>query len=450
MRFSHHPDLETGVQTIARVLFVMAAAITLVLFPAGGRRAPGPPTDRVRSNRVAGLHGGQPRLALARFTAATGTPDLDRTASMLGDVLRADLEFEDVFDLLPVAQTPDGGQAPAADGTVSGRLRQEDGELHLEILIHAAQGGDLVFGREFVGAETNARRIAHVAADEIIMTQAGIHGLAHSRLAFVSDRSGSFYEPTGSRRRVKEIFVADYDGANDAQVTSDGDLDLTPSWSPDRGAIAYTCYRRGYQDIFVTRLEARRQDSPTGGRGKNWLPAWSPDGTRIAFTSNRDGNEAIYVMNADGSGLRRLTTHWAIDTSPAWSPTGEEIAFTSNRTGSPQIWVMDADGSRQRELTSEKYCDRPSWSPGPVNEIAYVSRTKTGFDIKVIDPATGDARQLTFGPENESPVFSPNGRHIAFTSTRSGTQQIWTMTRDGTDLRQVTHVGNNSMASWSR
>jgi TolB protein len=57
---------------------------------------------------------------------------------------------------------------------------------------------------------------------------------------------------------------------------------------------------------------------------------------------------------------------------------------------------------------------------------------------------------LTFGRQNESPAFSPNGRHIAFTSTRSGTQQIWTMTRTGTGLRQVTRDGNNSMPAWSR
>ena len=112
---------------------------------------------------------------------------------------------------------------------------------------------------------------------------------------------------------------------------------------------------------------------------------------------------------------------------------------------------MDADGSNPQPLTSERYCDRPSWSPGPVDEIAYVSQTQTGFDIKVIDTATrprspADVRR----GQNESPAFSPNGRHIAFTSTRSGSQQIWTMTRMGTDLRQVTRAGNNSMPAWSR
>jgi TolB protein len=425
-----------------------AAVITLVLLPSAGRRGPVELPDHDTHVTVAGPEGAAPRLAFAPFTAVSRAPALDQTAAALRGVLEADLSFEGVFEVLdgPVQ----GSHAPAADGMVSGVLELDGGFIHLEVRIRSLRGGRLAFAREYVGPEPSARLIAHVAADEILADQAGVRGLAHSRLAFVSDRAGGYTEPTGSRRRVKEIFVADYDGANDSRVTSDGELDLTPSWSPDRLAVAYTCYRRGYQDIFITRLGPRRQDTPTGGRGRNWLPAWSPDGTRIAFTSDREGSEDIYVIKADGSDLRRLTSHWAIDTSPAWSPDGTEIAFTSNRTGRPQIWVMRADGSGQRALTSDRYCDRPSWSPGPADEIAYASLTKTGFDIMVIDRQTGSVRQLTSGGQNESPSFSPNGRHIAFTSVRSGSQQIWTMTRTGTDLRQVTHVGNNSMAAWSQ
>jgi TolB protein len=433
----------------APVLIATAVVVTLVLSPGVQR-----PEKVIRSERplrvvIHASQGGLPRLVRTPFTTDIGSPELERLATILGDVLWSDLEYEDVFDLLP-DQVTSGGPAPPADGVVSGRVRLENGELHLELRIRETTGRQVAFAREYVGREAIARRIAHVAADEVLRDQAGIQGLAHSRLAFVSDRVGGFNEPTGSRRRIKEIFVADYDGAQDARVTTDGDLDLTPSWSPDGRALAYTSYRRGSQDIFVTDLDTRRQSSPTGGRGQNSLPAWSPDGKQIAFTSTRDGNSEIYVMNADGTDARRLTTNWAIDTSPAWSPDGKQLAFTSNRTGSPQIWVMRADGTDQRALTAEKYCDRPTWSPGPIDEIAYVSQTRTGFDIEVIDTATRRVRQLTFGPENESPTFSPNGRHIAFTSRRTGTQQIWTMTRTGTGLRQVTRIGNNSMASWSR
>ena len=65
--------------------------------------------------------------------------------------------------------------------------------------------------------------------------------------------------------------------------------------------------------------------------------------------------------------------------------------------------------------------------------------------------ATLQVRQLTFGEgSNESPAFAPNGRHIAFSSTRAGKRQIYTIARTGKDLRQITKTGNNEMPDWSK
>ena len=195
-------------------------------------------------------------------------------------------------------------------------------------------------------------------------------------------------------------------------------------------------------------------DTPAGGteRVHNWLPSFSPDGTQLAFNSNRDGNIDIYIMNVDGTGTRRLTNHPGIDTSPTWSPLGHQIAFTSDRSGSPQIYVVDIDGTGLRRITFESYCDRPTWSPAPYNEIAYASRTGPGFDIKVVDLATNEVRQLTFGQgSNESPSYSPNGRHLVFSSSRgNGDKQIYLIGRDGRGLKKLTSRGNNEMPSWSR
>ena len=87
----------------------------------------------------------------------------------------------------------------------------------------------------------------------------------------------------------------------------------------------------------------------------------------------------------------------------------------------------------------------------PFNEIAYASRSGPGFDIKVLDLSTGQTKAITFGEgTNESPAFSPNGRHIVFTSTRSGKTQVFTMARDGKDVRQITKAGNNYEPDWSK
>ena len=111
---------------------------------------------------------------------------------------------------------------------------------------------------------------------------------------------------------------------------------------------------------------------------------------------------------------------------------------------------MSADGVGEvTRLTSESYADKPTWSPAPYNEIAFASRTGPGFDVKVIDVVSRKVTQLTFGEgTNESPAYSPNGRHIAFSSTRSGKTQIFTMTRDGRDLKQITKIGNSQQPDW--
>ncbi len=110
---------------------------------------------------------------------------------------------------------------------------------------------------------------------------------------------------------------------------------------------------------------------------------------------------------------------------------------------------MGADGIGIQRLTNG-YSDRPTWSPAPFNEIAYAARTGPGNDIRVVDLATRQVRQLTFGEgTNESPAFAPNGRHIAFNSTRSGKEQVFTIARDGKDLRQITRTGNNKQPHWS-
>ena len=65
--------------------------------------------------------------------------------------------------------------------------------------------------------------------------------------------------------------------------------------------------------------------------------------------------------------------------------------------------------------------------------------------------ASGERRQITFGEgNNESPAFAPNGRHLAFTSTRKGKVQVFTIGRDGRGLRQFTTPGNNYYPNWSR
>jgi TolB protein len=411
---------------------------------------------------ISGDPGTPPRYAVPDFIAAS--PDAAEAAKTITQVLWDDLAFErefyliprDTYSTIPPARSAD--QVPfaawrelGADAVFFGTVTRMGNDIRVEVRLFNIRTQQSVFSKEYTGTAANPRLYAHTIADEIHQQQRALRGVARTKLAFSSDRNRERMVGTVENRDVKEVYMADYDGANPRRITTNRQLNITPVWSPDARAIAYTSYRRGFPDIFVALIYQGLQQEPTKGVGQNMLPMYSPDGTRIAFMSNREGNPEIYVMNIDGSNVRRITNHPAIDVTPTWSPTGTQIAFTSDRAGTPQIYIIGADGLNLRRLTtSESYADRPTWSPPPFNEIAFAARTGPGYDIKIYDLATGATRQLTFGEgTNESPAYSPNGRHLAFTSTRAGRVQIFTIGRDGRGIKQVTRDGANFTPAWS-
>jgi TolB protein len=453
---------------------ILAGAIALALLAVPGAQQPAPqqppaappqqPTEIVTT--ISGEGGAPPRLAVPDFIALSPDAETAAIAKTLGQVLWDDLNFEREFAFIPrdtYASIPratsftdvpfDRWRELNADGLVVGTVQKVGTTVKVEMRLYNVRSGQSAFARQYDGNAANPRLFAHTMSDEIHKSQRALNGVARSKLTFDSDRDGERISGTVQNRSIKEIYISDYDGENQRRVTVGKTLNIAPRWSPDGRSIAYTSYRRGGANIFISNIFQGTLDEVTKGDkvGENWLPAWSPDGTRIAFSSTRDGNPEIYVVNRDGSNLHRITNHPGIDITPTWSPTGNQIAFTSDRTGTPQIYVVGSDGLNLAKRSADGYCDRPTWSPAPYNEIAFSSRNGPGFDIRVIDLATGRSSALTNGEgTNESPAYSPNGRHIVFTSTRSGKTQVFTMARDGRDVKQITRTGNNEKPDWSK
>jgi TolB protein len=444
-------------------VILAAATLTIAAQQPPTPQQPRPQQPSEVELAITGESGTPPRFAVPDFVALT--PDAADVAKTIGQVLWDDLNFEREFYMIPrdtyatipavrsADQVPfDAWRELGADGLVFGTVSRSGNNVRVEVRLFNVRSRQSAFAKEYSGTITNPRLYAHTIADELHQQQRGLRGVARTKLTFSSDRNREKLTGTVENRDTKEIYIADYDGANSRRITVNRQLNITPVWAPDARAIAYTSYRRGYPDIFVALIYQGTQETPTNNRGQNWLPAYSPDGTQIVFTSNRDGNPELYVMNRDGSNVRRVTNHPAIDTTPTWSPTGTQIAFTSDRSGTPQIYIVGSDGLNLRRLTTaESYADRPTWSPAPFNEIAFAARTGPGYDIKVYDLASGRTTQITFGEgSNESPAYSPNGRHLAFVSTRTGRTNVFTVGRDGRGAQQITRDGNNYTPSWSQ
>ncbi|HZT71599.1 MAG TPA: Tol-Pal system beta propeller repeat protein TolB [Terriglobia bacterium] len=291
--------------------------------------------------------------------------------------------------------------------------------------------------------ELSARDAAHRFANEIIQTLGGgLPGINLTKIAFVSNRTGH-----------PEIWVMDYDGFNQHQITNYPSLNLTPRWSPDNSMLAFTSYASGNPEIYLYSLITNRRIPFPTYRGLNTTPAFSPDGKKIAFCSSMSGHPEIYLSDVNGLGLQRLTFSPGVNISPVWNPkTGNEIAFVSDRSGSPQIYIMNADGTNLRRLiTAGGDAEAPSWSPNGLFIAFSWSVKETGhWDIYVIEIATGRIVQLTYNAgRNEHPSWSPDGRHIVFESTRSGKREVWTMLADGSDPHELTTAGENWNPNWS-
>ena len=419
---------------------------------------------------INGPPGAPHKLAIAGFIPLSQDAETVAAAKTIGDVLYDDINYEreyymigkDAIATIPrsssIDEVPlDRWKELNADGLIVGSVQKTGSGILVRMRMIRVSNGQTVLGKEYSGSIANPRQYAHTISDEIFMQQLTLRGVARTKLAFTSDRDAErMLSP--ENRDIKEIYFADYDGANARRVTVSKTLNVAPAWSPDGQALAYSSWRPAgqfgtFQDVIISYIYKGVRQTPANGSPdkQNYLPAWSPDGTKVAFTLSQGGNQEIYVMNKDGSGLRRLTNNPDIDTSPTWSPTGTQIAWVSGRSGNPQVYIMNADGTGQRKLTNESWADRPTWSRGVFNEIAYAARTGAGFDIKIYSFSTGQTTNVTDGiGSNESPAFSPNGRHIAFVSTRNGKAQIFTIDRDGKNLRQITREGNNGYPNWSQ
>ncbi len=404
------------------------------------------------------------RLAVPDFKASSQDPKNADLLKVFNDTLWNDLDNAGIFDmvsksfypLVPVGSPPDvkfeawSSAPPSAAMLAFGNLGVSGNNLTVQGWLYDVKNvaSPQVLGKQYGDTPTSdaARMIAHKFADEIIFRLGGgIPGIAESKIYFVSSRSGR-----------KEIWAMDYDGSNQHAVTHVGSISLSPRVSPDGSRIAFSSLTRTGWDILMYSMELGRLVSFPRFGGTNLSPAWSADGTKLAFSSSRSGDPEIYVVDQSGANLKRLTSSKGPDVSPAWNrKTGAQITWVSGRTGLPQIYTMEADGTNPQRLTEEGYAVSPAWSPnGQFLVFSWIRHYGPGApgaqDIYIMDIASKQWVQLTHdGGRNDFPYWSPDSRHIIFQSSRSGSEQIWTMLADGTNQKQLTSAGSNTQPNWS-
>jgi len=183
----------------------------------------------------------------------------------------------------------------------------------------------------------------------------------------------------------------------------------------------------------------------TNARGYDAEGSYSPDGQWIVFTSMRDAYNRtlnaeeqkqlevdpsyfaeIYIMRADGSGQKRLTSVPGYDGGPFFSPDGKRIIWRRFDTSGliANVFTMNPDGSDVRQITD---FGAMSWAPyiHPSGQYILFASNKLGFEnfeVYLVDiDGKKEPVRITYSDGFDGlPVPSPDGRQVAWTSTRAG------------------------------
>ena len=404
------------------------------------------------------------RLAVPDFKPGTSDTQTGTVLRTFNDTLWNDLDNSGVVELVSKSFYPlqvpgqtsevnlNAWNAPPPNAAMLafGNLAVASGKLTVQGWLYDVKNAanPQVLGKQYsdVASDDVARVMAHKFADEIIYRLGGgIPGIAESKIYFVSDRTGH-----------KEIWVMDYDGSNQRQITHQGSISLSPRVSPDGSRLAFSSLTKSGWEIMMYSLDLNRMVGFARFGGTNLSPAWSADGSKIAFSSSRGGSPQIYVSDASGGNVQRMTTNKGPDVSPVWNrKTGAQIAYVSGQTGLPQVYTMESDGTNQQRMTDQGYAVSPAWAPnGQFLSLAWTRKYGPGepgsSDIYLMDIASKQWVQLTHdGGRNDFPSWAPDGRHLVFQSSRTGKEEIWMMLADGTKIRQLTFTGRNTQPNWS-
>ncbi len=231
---------------------------------------------------------------------------------------------------------------------------------------------------------------------------------------------------------------------NAIRLTVSSTDDIHCTLSPDGRTLAYTA-RDVDQDLYsfpvnpnAGQLAAEAKLIPITVSRRNFYPAVSRSGDVLVWTA-QTGNEGLLYMKHPGQDDERHLTDFTRpsmrEVNAALSPDASRVIYSSTVGGSYALWVKQSLNERPVSLPmpSSRLDAQPTWSPDG-KTLAFYSTRSGNPDIWFVDVSGSNVRQITNWDSNESwPAFSPDGRRLAFVSDHNGNPDIWV--RDNTSGR---------------
>jgi TolB protein len=383
-------------------------------------------------------------------------------AGAFGDSIRTivqrDLDYSDRFTILELGTgDPATLRGPGGSGVNYSLFSKMNAAAAVEIIsvgtglhvaVHDVAKSQVMNVGEFSVPPTapgrDWRLAVHRVSDEIQRWVTGERGIAATRIAYVRG--------TGDAAAMR---IIDSDGANEVTVPTDA-CGLSPAWNPAGTMIAYTTCGASSRLLVIDVATSRSRTlvGPVTNVAFS-TPIFSADGSKIIFARSPETGTDLYSVSANGGDTpRRLTLGRGVENSePTMSPDGRRIVYVGNSLGRPELYIMDSDGTNVEVLTNYEDSERnyrsdPDWSPDG-RTIAYTERLNGRFQVRTINPNGSAPKYRTSEGENEQPSFAPDGRHLVFTSTRSGVRQLWVLDIQTNRFRQLTQSSGSRLGAWS-
>jgi serine/threonine protein kinase/Tol biopolymer transport system component len=278
--------------------------------------------------------------------------------------------------------------------------------------------------------------------------------------------------PTGLRQR--ELWIVPPLSGPERKLADIQSQDFFPfaaylAWSPDSKSLVVTdSPGEGQPDaLFVVSLETKEKRPLTNPQPPvlaDTSPAVSPDGRSLVFLRRTTwGSGELHLLplgkdlTAEGE-PKRLTSAQLRADFPAWMPDGKEIIFSAKGG----LWRLTIPG--ENRPTRIPYVGEDGMmpvisraQPGKPARLVYVRIHWDGNFWRIDTPAPGapspspSVMAISSSKAEYHCQFSPDGRRVAFTSSRSGDPEIWVSDPDGSNAIKLTSLGgvDTNCAYWS-
>jgi TolB protein len=309
-----------------------------------------------------------------------------------------------------------------AEGVVKGTTQNRGSTVHVELrLFVVSRGSTEVLKKEYDVAPGAIRSAVHQFDNEVVKWFTGTAGSFGGRLVFSAT--------TG--RGQKGIFSIESDGQGLGRLNAATNVALAPAAGP--GGVYYA---GGLPDGSYQLFKVGNPTAVLKHAGLIFGVAFG--GGKMALVISQNGHSDIYTGSPDGSNLSKVT-NGGLNTHPAFGP-GGQLAWVSNSGGNPQIYV---DGKRASFRGT--YNMAPVWcnDPDGGTKILFMGRDGATWDIFSSDAGGGSVKRLTQDQgSNTYPACSPDGRMVAFFSTRGG---LFLSNPQGLNQQKIASVNGESL-----